>query len=76
MKNAETPIERLKRLKAPLIGVYLGLCFYEDPRWGDEEPLLAVYKGRVVCSGFYEVPEEYACLDIMNEIEAAIEGVK
>lgn len=75
MKNAETPIEILKRLKASLVATRLGVKFYEDPIHGDEEPLLAVYKGRVVCSGFYDVPEEDVCIDIMNEIEAVIEDL-
>lgn len=43
--------------KADFIGESLGIRFYEDPFYGDETGLWAVFRGRVAPTDYFEVPD-------------------
>lgn len=40
-----------------LIGVVAGIRFFENPRLGDEAPLIAKHNGKWVSTCFWEIPE-------------------
>lgn len=43
--------------KATFIDEVSGISFFEDPQYGDETGLWAVYKGRVTATDYFSVPD-------------------
>lgn len=54
---------------ADFIGEELGIRFYEDPRYGDEAGLWAVYKNRIVPTDYMELPDALEIDDASDFID-------
>ena len=56
--------------KKCIIGKRRGITFFECPIYGDEEPLIALYKNVYFCSGFFDMPSDSETVDLISSLPA------
>jgi hypothetical protein len=64
----------LKRRKATLIGTVAGITFYEDPDYGDDTGLWAVYKSEAQPTDWFHLPEMEEIIDPEDNPDACAEA--